>query len=74
MENPKRKVLFDELNHRLLDAEKNVAKIKVAMKACLSSSGLGTLVSALRTEMGNKDALESQLERLNLPTPLFCGL
>ena len=74
MENRIRRVLFDELNHKLLDAEKNVAKIKVAMKACLSSRGLGTLVSELRTEMGNKDALESQLERLHLPTPLFCAL
>jgi hypothetical protein len=74
MENQNRKVLFDELNHKLLDAEKNVAKIRVAMNVCSSSRGLGTLVSALRTEMGNKDAVESQLERLHLPTPLFCAL
>ena len=74
MENPNRKVLFDELNHKLLDAEKNVAKIRVAMNVCSSPRGLGTLVSELRTEMGNKDAVESQLERLHLPTPLFCAL
>jgi hypothetical protein len=74
MENPNGKVLFDELNHKLLDAKNNVAKIRVAMKACLSSRGLGTLVSELRAEMGNKDALESQLARLHLPTPLFCAL
>jgi len=74
MENQNRKVLFDELNHKLLDAEKNVAKIRMAMNVCSSSRGLGTLVSALRTEMGNKDAVESQLERLHLPTPLFCAL
>jgi hypothetical protein len=71
---PNRNVLFDELNHKLLDVKKEVAKIKVAMKACLSSRGLGTLVCELRTEMGNKDALESQLERLHLPTPLFYAL
>jgi hypothetical protein len=74
MENPNRKVLFDELNHKLLDAEKNVAKIRVAMNVCSSSRGLGTLVSELRAEMGNKDAVESQLERLHLPTPLFFAL
>jgi hypothetical protein len=74
MENPNRTVLFDQLNHKLLDAEKNVAKIRVAMNVCSSSRGLGTLVSELRTEMGNKDAVESQLERLHLPTPLFCAL
>ena len=74
MENQNRKVLFDELNHKLLDAEKNVAKIRVAMNVCSSSRGLGTLVSELRAEMGNKDAVESQLERLHLPTPLFCAL
>ena len=74
MENPNGKVLFDELNHKLLDAEKNVAKIRVAMNVCSSSRGLGTLVSELRAEMGNKDAVESQLERLHLPTPLFCAL
>jgi len=74
MENPYGKVLFDELNHKLLNAKNNVAKIRVAMKACLSSRGLGTLVSELRAEMGNKDALESQLARLHLPTPLFCAL
>ena len=71
---PNRNVLFDELNHKLLDVKKEVAKIKVAMKACLSSTGLGTLVCELRTEMGNKDALESQLERFHLPTPLFYAL
>ena len=65
---------LDELNHKLLDARKNVAKIRVAMKACLSSRGLGALVGELRAEMGNKDALESQLARLHLPTPLFCAL
>ena len=73
MENPNGKV-FDELNHKLLNAKNNVAKIRVAMKACLSSRGLGTLVSELRAEMGNKDALESQLARLHLPIPLFCAL
>jgi hypothetical protein len=71
---PNRNVLLDELNRKLLDVKQEVAKIKVAMKACLSSRGLGTLVCELRTEMGNKDALESQLERLHLPTPLFYAL
>jgi hypothetical protein len=71
---PNRNVLLDELNRKLLDVKQEVAKIKVAMKVCLSARGLGTLVSELRTEMGSKDALESQLERLHLPTALFCAL
>lgn len=74
MENPNREVLIDELNHKLLEAEKNVAKIRVAIKASVSVKHLRRLVSELRGEMGDKDALESRLERLNGPTPLFCTL
>jgi len=74
MENPSRKVLIGELNHKLLEAEKNVAKIRVAIKTSASFRRLRRLVSELRAEMGNKDALESQLARLHLPTLLFCAL
>lgn len=74
MGNPNREVLIDELNHKLLEAEKKVAKIRVAIKASASVRHLRRLVSELRGEMGDKDALESRLERLHLPTPLFCTL
>jgi len=74
MEDQNTKDLMDRLSHKLIDAEKNVAKIKVAMNACWRSERLSTLVSALRTEMCNKDALESRLARLHSPTPLFCVL
>ena len=74
MENQSTKVLIGELNHKLIEAEKKVAKIRVAIKASASLRRLRKLVSDLRAEMGNKDALESQLARLHLPTPLFCAL
>ncbi|PYU26116.1 MAG: hypothetical protein DMG32_10580 [Acidobacteria bacterium] len=69
-----RNILMDELNHKLLETEENVAKIKFAMKTSVSVRRLRRLVTELRTTMGNKDALESQLERLRLPTPLFFAL
>ena len=74
MEDPNRKVLIDELTHKLLGTEKRLAKIRFAMKTSVSVRRLRRLVAELRTVMGKKDALESQLSRLHLPTPLFFAL
>jgi hypothetical protein len=74
MEDPNRKVLIDELTHKLVETEKSVAKIRVAMKTSVSVRRLRRLVTDLRTVMGNKDAVESQLARLHFPTPLFFAL
>jgi hypothetical protein len=67
MEDLNRNILMDELNYKF-------AKIKLAMKTSVSVRRLRRLVTELRTAMGNKDAHESQLERLRLPTPLFFAL
>ncbi|PYU21558.1 MAG: hypothetical protein DMG30_17285 [Acidobacteria bacterium] len=69
MEDLNRNILMDELNHKLLETEENVAKIKLAMKTSVSVRRVRRLVTELKTAMGNKDALESQLARLHLPTP-----
>jgi hypothetical protein len=74
MEDPNRKVLIDELTHKLLGTKKRVAKIRFAMKTSVSVRRLRRLVTELRTVMGNKDALESQLARLHFPIPLFWPL
>lgn len=74
MENPNRSELIDELTHKLHEVEKNVANKRTAIKSCLGSRALGTLVRDLRTAMGYKDALEAKLTRLHSPTPLFCLL
>jgi hypothetical protein len=74
MEVQNRKVLIDKLTHKLLGTKKRVAKIRFAMKTSVSVRRLRRLVTELRTAMGNRDALESQLARLHFPTPLFCAL
>jgi predicted nucleic acid-binding Zn-ribbon protein len=74
MEARNRKVLIDQLTHKLLGTEKRVAKIRFALKTSVSVRRLRRLVTELRTVMGNKDALESQLARLHFPIPLFWPL
>jgi hypothetical protein len=74
MEDPNRKVLIDRLTHKLLKTEKSVAKIRFAMKTSVSVRRLRRLVTELRTVMGNKDVLESQLARLRFSIPPFWPL
>jgi predicted nucleic acid-binding Zn-ribbon protein len=69
-----RKALIDQLTHKLLETEKNIARIRAAMKTTMSSKRLRTLVNELRTVIDKKDALESQLTQLHSPTQLFYAL
>jgi predicted nucleic acid-binding Zn-ribbon protein len=74
MEDPNRNELINDLTDKLLEAEKKLDKIKLATKKSASVRRLRRLVTELRTAMGNKETLETQLARLHLPTPLFFAL
>ena len=62
------------MSDKLLEAEKKLDKIKLGMKKSASVRRLRRLVTELRTAMGNKETLETQLARLRLPNPLFFAL